>query len=65
MRPEIAERGLGHAIPGIEGVYHHYPYGPEKAEALIRLSSLIDQIVNPSKAKVAQLDEHRRKKRKR
>jgi hypothetical protein len=43
----IAERVLGHAIAGVEGVYNRFDYAAEKAEALDRLARLIDRIVNP------------------
>jgi hypothetical protein len=43
----IAERTLGHAITGVEGVYNRFDYPKDKADALYRLASLIDQIVNP------------------
>ena len=33
-----AERVLGHAIPGVEGVYDRHVYGDEKAEALDKLA---------------------------
>jgi integrase len=45
--PHIAERVLGHAVPGIEGVYDRHHFFEEKAEALLKLSSLIDNIINP------------------
>ncbi|QLC24488.1 integrase family protein [Parasphingopyxis algicola] len=45
VRPDISERVLGHAIPGVEGTYDHYDYGPEKADALERLAGLIGEIV--------------------
>ena len=62
VRPEIAERVLGHAIPGVEGVYDRHSYTDEKAEALEQLASLVGQIINPPPTdNVAQLDEHRRK----
>ena len=49
-----------------KGVYDHYDYTPEKAQALVKLASVVETIINPPpKAKVAQLDEHRRKKRRR
>jgi integrase len=38
VRPDIAERVLGHTIAGVEGVYDRYPYFEEKADALSRLS---------------------------
>jgi integrase len=47
VRPDIAERVLGHAIGGIKGVYDRYDYSPEKAAALIQLAALIETIVNP------------------
>jgi hypothetical protein len=58
-----AERVLGHAIPGIEGVYDRYAYDDEKARALKQLASLVGQILDPSKASVVRLDERRRKRR--
>lgn len=51
VRPEIAERVLGHAIAGVEGVYDRHSYRDEKAEALVRLSALVDDILEPSSAK--------------
>ena len=47
VRPDISERVLGHTIPGIEGVYDRYQYDREKADALAKLATLIDGIVNP------------------
>jgi integrase len=44
---EIAERVLGHAIRGVEGVYDRHEYRDEKADALARLAALIDSIINP------------------
>jgi integrase len=46
VRPDIAERVLGHAIAGVEGVYDRHPYFDEKAEALQRLARLIDGLVH-------------------
>jgi integrase len=34
VRPDIAERVLGHAIAGVEGVYDRHAYDVEKADAL-------------------------------
>ena len=42
-----AERVLGHAIAGVEGVYDRHAYEDEKAEALDKLARLIEAIVNP------------------
>jgi integrase len=42
-----AERVLGHAIGGVEGVYDRHSYASEKGDALARLAVLLDGIVNP------------------
>lgn len=42
---DISERVLGHAIPGVEGVYDQYDYFDEKADALERLSQMVASIV--------------------
>jgi integrase len=47
VRPDISERVLGHAIPGVEGVYDQHHYSEDKADALDRLAKLIGEIVNP------------------
>ncbi len=47
VRPDISERVLAHAIPGVEGVYDRYEYLDEKRDALKRLAALIDRIVHP------------------
>jgi integrase len=47
IRPDIAERVMGHAIAGIEGVYDRHSYRDEKRDALARLAVSIDAIVNP------------------
>jgi integrase len=44
---EHAERVMGHAIAGVEGVYDQHKYTAEKAEALRKLAALIDGIVYP------------------
>ncbi len=46
VRPDVSERVLGHAIPGVEGVYDRYSYDREKAEALAQLASLIRSIID-------------------
>jgi integrase len=40
-----AERVLGHVIGGVRGVCDRYEYHDEKADALARLSQLVDRIV--------------------
>jgi len=44
---DIAERCLGHVIPGVR-VYDRHEYAREKALAFEALASLIDRIVHPS-----------------
>jgi integrase len=44
---EISERVVGHAIPGVEGVYDLHRYLEEKSAALGRLAALISQILDP------------------
>jgi integrase len=44
---EHAERIMGHAIGGVEGIYDRWHYREEKADALRRLAALIDGIVHP------------------
>jgi integrase len=50
VRPDYAERVLGHVVGGVEGVYDRHAYRDEKASALRALASLIDTIVNPPDA---------------
>ena len=55
VRPDIAERVLGHAIQGVEGVYDRHSYREEKAHALKALAGLMDNILRPESAKVTRL----------
>ena len=43
---EHAERVMGHAVGGVEGVYDRHAYVDEKAAALRRLAALIERIVH-------------------
>ena len=45
VAPHIAERVLGHVQPGVAGVYDRHGYTDEKADALRRLSNLIETIL--------------------
>jgi integrase len=47
VRPDISERVLGHAIAGVEGTYDRHSYVDEKRDALEKLTSMIDRILNP------------------
>jgi integrase len=57
VRPDIAERVLGHAVGGVEGVYDRHHYDDEKADALRRLVALVGRIVNPPADNVVVLHE--------
>ncbi|MGB3490213.1 MAG: integrase arm-type DNA-binding domain-containing protein [Xanthobacteraceae bacterium] len=46
VRPDIAERVLGHSIPGVGGVYDKSEYFVQKSEALDALAQRIESIVN-------------------
>jgi integrase len=49
---EYAERVMGHAIGGVEGIYDRHRYAAEKADALRKLAALINAIVNEHGADV-------------
>lgn len=57
VRPDIAERVLGHAVGGVEGVYDRHSYDVEKADALRKLAGLIERIANPPSDNVVPLHE--------
>lgn len=53
VRPEVGERVLGHVISGVAGVYDRHSYAAEKRDALQRLATLIETILNPSRNVIA------------
>jgi integrase len=55
VRPDIAERVLGHVIAGVEGVYDRHQYFDEKRDALARLGALLDRILEPPAENVVEL----------
>lgn len=55
VRPEIAERVLGHAIGGIEGVYDRHDYLEERGAALRALAGVIHRIIAPTEDNVIAL----------
>jgi integrase len=57
VRPDVAERVMGHAIEGVEGVYDRHSYRDEKADALKRLAALIEMILNPPDENVVAIRE--------
>jgi hypothetical protein len=52
---DIAERCLGHVIPGVRGVYDRHQFYREKAQAYEALAALIDRIVKGTAADVVSL----------
>ena len=59
IRPDIAERVLGHAIPGVEGVYDRHRYDAEKENALEQLAHLVETIVTRPTSNVITISERR------
>ncbi|MGB9353790.1 MAG: integrase, partial [Pseudolabrys sp.] len=55
VRPDVAERVLGHAIRGVEGTYDRHSYREEKARALNALAGLIETILNPPAGNVIKI----------
>ena len=55
VRPDIAERTLGHVVKGVEGVYDRHDYTPERADTLERLAHLIETIINPPDGNVVSI----------
>ena len=47
VRPDVAERVMGHTIGGVKGVYDRHDYRDQKAEALKRLAGQIALILDP------------------
>jgi integrase len=47
VRPDIAERVLGHAIDGVGGVYDRSAYAEQKGQALAALATRIELILKP------------------
>jgi integrase len=55
VRPDIAERVLGHVIAGVRGIYDRHDYVEEKADAMVRLAGLVKTISTLPEAKVVVL----------
>ena len=49
VRPDIAERVLGHAIEGVGGIYDRSAYAEQKAEALAALATRLELTIKPRK----------------
>jgi integrase len=52
---DVGEMVLGHAIPGVRGVYDRHSYADEKRDALEKLAGLVSLILNPAAGNVIQL----------
>jgi integrase len=61
---DVAERVLGHVIPGVRGVYDRHSYLDEKREALEKLAALVEMILNPPAGNVTSLADQKRKTKK-
>jgi integrase len=55
VRPDVAEKLMGHAVAGVEAIYDRHTYNAEKADALRKLAFLIDTIVHPPVGNVVPL----------
>jgi hypothetical protein len=62
---DIAERCLGHAITGSRAHYDMHEYEAEKRDAFEKLAAVIERIVHPPTAEVADLDKARAERSKR
>jgi hypothetical protein len=47
INADVAERCLGHVIPGVRGVYDRHSYRAEMAHAYEALAAQIERIINP------------------
>jgi integrase len=47
VNADIAERCLGHVIPGVRGIYDRHEYFEEKRRAFEALAGQIERIINP------------------
>jgi integrase len=61
VNPDIAERCLGHALPGIRGVYDHHDYIEQMKFAVEALAAQIERIVHPLSDVVVPLVKKRRR----
>jgi integrase len=59
---DIGERVIGHAIPGVRGVYDRHSFFDEKQDALERLGRLVAQILEPPTGNVVTMPSRRAKK---
>ncbi|MGH7076156.1 MAG: tyrosine-type recombinase/integrase [Stellaceae bacterium] len=55
----VAERVLGHVVPGVRGVYDRHSYAAEKCDALEKLAAMIARILDPTPSTIAVLSDRR------
>ena len=55
VRPDVAERVLGHALGGVEGIYNRHPTPKRRAMRLTALAGLVGLILDPPSANVVGL----------
>jgi integrase len=52
VNPDVAERCLGHAIPGVRGIYDRHRYIDEMRHAFEALAAEIERIVHTPEGNV-------------
>jgi integrase len=52
VRPDISERVLGHVIAGVEGTYDRHTYADEKRDALEKLTTILERVLNPTPSNI-------------
>src|SRR5262249_28044556 len=60
LDPDIGERCLGHALPGIRATYDRHDYRPEMQRAYDALAALIERIANPPRGNITSLQKKKR-----
>jgi integrase len=63
VNADIAERVLGHVIPGVRGVYDRHTFLPEMTHAVEALAQMVETIINPPEGEVADLATERKRRR--
>jgi hypothetical protein len=61
VQSETAERVMGHAIEGVEGVYDRFEYREKKAAALKALAGLVATILKPPAGNVVSMKARKRR----
>jgi integrase len=56
VQPDVAERCLGHVIPGVRGIYDRHKFLEEMRHAFEALAAQLERIVNPQENVIAMRD---------